>query len=418
MELKKIPVNKLKPAQYNPRLDLKPEDSEYQKIKTSITEFGYIDPLIVNSDFTVIGGHQRLKVLIELGHKEIDCIVVNVDKTKEKALNLALNKISGDWDLPKLKDLLQEIDTGEFDIEITGFDEKEIEDLMNQLYTPDENEKDDDVPEVPEEPITKLGDLYKLGEHRLLCGDAAKIDDVEKLLSGEKIDLIVSSPPYFNQREYSYWKNYNDYCEFIKSVINNIWIISNFNCVCCWNIGNDVPHNLDMPAHQSIMFSDVGFEFLDEIVWKKSGAVYSIPRSAHIKSTGHFYPALAWEPIKVFKKGNLPSMEPEDKNYMNSCGTNVWEINQVFGSEQKKIGHIALFPVELASRCIKAYSNKEKIIYDCFGGGGTTLIASEKLKRRAMLMEIEPKYCDVIVKRWEDYTGKKAELIIDDKTRS
>jgi len=132
IDIQSIKVGKLKPAEYNPRKDLIVTDIEYKKIKRSIEEFGYIDPIIINSDMTIIGGHQRLKVLIDLGYKEVDCVVTEVDKTKEKALNIALNKISGEWDLEALKDLLQELNTDDIDMELTGFNMSEIEGLLKQ----------------------------------------------------------------------------------------------------------------------------------------------------------------------------------------------------------------------------------------------------------------------------------------------
>ena len=194
MKIEKIDINLLKLAKYNPRKDLQPEDIEYKKIKRSIEEFGYVDPLIINKDMTVIGGNQRLKILKELDYKKVDCVIVDLGKIKEKALNIALNKIEGEWDLPKLKDLLQELDTGEIDMDITGFDYTDLEELMTQFYVPDE--KDDEVPDVPEELISKLGDLYKLGKHRLLCGDATNIEDVKKLMDGKKVDTVFTDPPY------------------------------------------------------------------------------------------------------------------------------------------------------------------------------------------------------------------------------
>ena len=140
MQLKKFNINDLKPATYNPRKKLKSGDPEYEKIKRSILEFGYVDPIIVNKDLTVIGGHQRITVLKDLGYEEIDCVTIDIDKTKEKALNIALNKISGSWDMPMLKDLLQELDTGTIDMAITGFDAQELEELMNQVH-PDEKKE-------------------------------------------------------------------------------------------------------------------------------------------------------------------------------------------------------------------------------------------------------------------------------------
>ena len=145
MKITNIPIDKLNPATYNPRLDLKPEDKEYQDIKRSIVEFTLVEPLVINKDMTVIGGHQRLKVLKDLQYKEVPCIMVDLDKQKEKMLNIALNKISGDWDRVKIKDLLLELDTGEYDITLTGWGEQEIEDLMTEFHVEEEiNEKEVD----------------------------------------------------------------------------------------------------------------------------------------------------------------------------------------------------------------------------------------------------------------------------------
>lgn len=141
MKLTNIPINELNPSLYNPRKNLQPEDKEYQDILKAISEFGLVIPLIVNEKKFIIGGHQRYKILKHLGHKEIPCIIVNLSLTKEKMLNIALNKIRGDWDMPKLKDLLEELDTGEFDLGITGFDQDEVEKLMTQFHVDPEIEE-------------------------------------------------------------------------------------------------------------------------------------------------------------------------------------------------------------------------------------------------------------------------------------
>ena len=158
MQITNIAIDKLNPAKYNPRLDLKPEDKEYQDIKRSIVEFGLVEPLVINKDMTVIGGHQRLKVLKDLQYKEVPCIVVDLDKQKEKMLNIALNKISGDWDRVKIKDLLLELDTGEYDITLTGWGEQEIEDLMTEFHIEEEiNEKEVDENMETENECPKCG---------------------------------------------------------------------------------------------------------------------------------------------------------------------------------------------------------------------------------------------------------------------
>ena len=155
MQITNIAIDKLNPATYNPRLDLQQTDKEYQDIKRSIVEFTLVEPLVVNKDMTVIGGHQRLKVLKDLQYKEVPCIVVDLDKQKEKMLNIALNKISGDWDRLKLKDLLEELDSGEFDVNLTGFDEKEIETLMTQFHQ-DEYNTDFELPDGEKAPFQQM----------------------------------------------------------------------------------------------------------------------------------------------------------------------------------------------------------------------------------------------------------------------
>jgi len=159
MEITNIAIDKLKPAKYNPRLDLQPDDKEYQDIKRSIVEFTLVEPLVINKDMTVIGGHQRLKVLKDLQYKEVPCIVVDLDKQKEKMLNISLNKISGDWDRIKLKDILEELDSGEFDITLTGWGEQEIEDLMTEFHVEEEeiNEKEVDENMETENECPKCG---------------------------------------------------------------------------------------------------------------------------------------------------------------------------------------------------------------------------------------------------------------------
>ena len=197
MEFKKLKITELVPASYNPRKKLKPGDPEFEKIKNSIIEFGYVDPVIVNRDLTVIGGHQRLSVLKELGHEQIDCVVIDIDKTREKALNLALNKISGEWNKELLADLIKELQGLDYDTGFTGFDPPEIEQLFNEIHDKEITEDDFDIEkELAEPAISKLGDLWLLGRHRLVCGDSTSRDTYELLMDNRKANLVVTDPPY------------------------------------------------------------------------------------------------------------------------------------------------------------------------------------------------------------------------------
>jgi ParB-like chromosome segregation protein Spo0J len=176
MLIEKIPAAKLNPSAYNPRKDLKPGDKEYEKLKRSIAEFGYVEPIIWNKTTgNVVGGHQRLKVLLDLGQTEIDCVIVELDDKREKALNLALNKIQGDWDEAKLASLMAEFDASTFDVSLTGFDADEVDALLNKFYSKEAIQDDFDVDKEKEaieaagETRTHSGDIWLLGQHRLLC---------------------------------------------------------------------------------------------------------------------------------------------------------------------------------------------------------------------------------------------------------
>lgn len=200
VDIQKITVDKLNPAKYNPRKDLKKGDPEYEKLKRSIETFGYVEPVIWNKRTGhIVGGHQRFKILKEQGTTEVDCVVVDMDEAEEKALNIALNKVSGDWDMPKLAELLEDLDKSMFNVSLTGFDAAEIEDLFSKVHDKDVNDDDFDTDKALEdikEPISKTGDIWLLGKHRLICGDSTKLSDVEKLMDGKKANLCVTDPPY------------------------------------------------------------------------------------------------------------------------------------------------------------------------------------------------------------------------------
>ena len=194
-ELKMLPLSVLKPAAYNPRKKLKPGDKEYQKIKNSIEEFGFADPLVVNADMTIIGGHQRFNVAVELGITEVPCAVVDVDKVREKALNIALNKATGAWDEKLLAELLEDLKNQDFNVDLTGFDPPEMDQLLSKLYDKDLKDDDFDEDKALEAPaFVEPGDIWLLGRHRLMCGDSTKAEDVAVLMDGRKANVCVTDP--------------------------------------------------------------------------------------------------------------------------------------------------------------------------------------------------------------------------------
>ena len=200
MQIEKVSISELNPAQYNPRVRLKPGDAEYEKLKRSIQTFGYIDPIIINADGTIIGGHQRYYVLLDLGYTEIDVVKLDLDENEERALNVALNKISGEWDEEKLKDLLKGLRLDNYDFTVTGFEQNELDTLIANLEIPETVEDDDFDAEEEyasvDVPKTKRGDVYALGDHRLMCGDSLNLSDVAELMDGNRADLVITDPPY------------------------------------------------------------------------------------------------------------------------------------------------------------------------------------------------------------------------------
>ena len=394
MQVSKIPIGQLKPAAYNPRKDLQPGDPEYEKLKRSIQEFGYVEPIVWNKRTgNIVGGHQRYKILLDIGMSEVDCVVVDLDETKEKALNLALNKIQGDWDHLKLKDLLQELDTGEIDLELTGFDMDEIEDLMTQFHVPEEI-IEDEVPEPPKEPITKPGDLWILGRHRLLCGDATKKEDVERLMDGKKADMVFTDPPY--GVEYTGGMQFKDG----KVEKNNRQMIKNDESDDIYtevipviaSICNGPCYTWFAGTKASKLYTAVEAvgDIHSLIIWVKNGGYGAL--NANYKKKHE--PCLYWKP----KGKKLNFIGPTTE-------TTVWEICK---DGVNKL-HPTQKPVELAAKAIKNHS--AGLVVDLFGGSGSTLIACEQLNRTCYMMEIDPVYCDVIVKRWENFTGQKAERV-------
>ena len=212
MLIEKKKTAELLPADYNPRKDLKPGDAEYEKLKRSIEQFGYVEPVIWNKTTgCVVGGHQRLKVLMDMGLTEVDCVVVEMDEDKEKALNIALNKISGDWDKDKLALLIADLQGADFDVSLTGFEPAEIDDLFKDTLKDGVKDDDFDVDAELEKPtITKPGDIWTLGRHRLICGDSTKAETFDLLMGNTKANLVITDPPYNVNYEGSAGKIKND----------------------------------------------------------------------------------------------------------------------------------------------------------------------------------------------------------------
>lgn len=391
MNIQKINILKLKPSEYNPRKDLQPEDEEYIKIKNSILEFGYVAPVIINADMTVIGGHQRLKVLKELGYEEIQCIVVDLDKNKEKALNLALNKISGEWDNDKLEAILAELKETDIDINVTGFSNDEIDDILKDIIGSNEDDFDlEEALDEIEEPITKVGDVWLLGKHRLLCGNSTQEDDVMRLMNNQYADMLLTDPPYNVDYEGTAGKIKNDNMnetEFYNLLID---AFKNMHSVAKSGCPIYVFHADTEGLNFRNAFKNAGFKLAQCLVWVKN--TFVMGRQDY-----------QWkhEPILYGWK------EGKAHYFIDSRSQNtVLE----FDKPTRNAEHPTMKPIDLLVYLIKNSSKENNLIVDLFGGSGSSLIAAEQSNRICYTMELDPRYCDVIKKRWETLTGQKAEL--------
>ena len=376
MKIQEVAVNKLIPYAKNSRTH-SPE--QVGQIAASIKAFGFRNPILVDG-VSIIAGHGRLMAAQKLGLDQvptIDCS--DMTESQKKAYIIADNKLAlnAGWDTAMLSIEMKDLEDEGFDLSLLGFDDKELNALLEPEVT--EGLTDEDaVPDMPEEPKTKVGDIYILGNHRLMCGDSTSIDSVEKLMDGNSVDLLFTDPPYnvaFNGRsgKHDVIKNDNlsesDFEAFIGEVCNTIKAIDPkvYYIWCNWKFYGILQGKLDYKTC---------------IVWAKN----------------------------VFGMGNGYRHQHEfclfngkiDKIIKNE--SDLWEVKK-----DHNYVHPTQKPVALS---VRAFGNHIKLlnVLDLFGGSGSTLIGAEQTGRKAFVMELDPKYCDVIVKRWEDFTGKKAVL--------
>ena len=434
MRMELWPIENLHPAEYNPRVHLQPGDPEYESIARSIETFGYADPIIVNTDGTIIGGHQRFTVLSDLGYKEVHVVVVDLTKDKEKALNIALNKISGAWDEEKLKALLQDIDLSGLDMTLTGFTAAEYEDLCVSLEGNIEPQEDADFDadaayEAAAEPVTRRGDIWILGEHRLMCGDSTDAADVSALMAGEDADLVITDPPY-NVAYEGKAEELVDRGE--ETIANDSMSDEEFEAflldfyICARDVmrpgaGIYVFHADANGYWFRKAYRDAGLKLAQCLIWEKNTFVlgrqdYQWRHEPILygwkEGAGHYFindrtqDTIFYEDdvdFEAMKKDELVAyLKDLKKNF--SYRTSVLFENKPVKADI----HPTMKPVSLVGRLMLNSSKPDWAVYDPFGGSGTTLIAAEQLGRRAYMMELDPRFCDVIIRRWEEYTGRTA----------
>ncbi|WP_395152177.1 site-specific DNA-methyltransferase [uncultured Allofournierella sp.] len=377
----------LLPADYNPRKDLKPGDTEYEKLKRSIEQFGYVEPVIWNKTTgRVVGGHQRLKVLIDIGITEVECVVVEMDESKEKALNVALNKISGDWDTDKLALLIADLQGEDFDVSLTGFEPAEIDALFKDTIKDGIKDDDFDVEaELKNPTITKLGDVWTLGRHRLVCGDSTKTETFEILMNGVKANLVVTDPPYNVNYEGSAGKIKND--NMADEAFYNFLLAAytQMHSAMADDASIYVFHADTEGLNFRRAFADAGFYLSGCCIWKKQSLV--LGRSPY-----------QWqhEPCLYGWKKN-----GKHQWYTGRKETTIWE----FDKPKKNGDHPTMKPIPLLAYPIMNSSMSNAVVLDPFGGSGSTLIACEQSERICHTIELDEKFCDVIVKRYIEQVG-------------
>jgi DNA modification methylase len=396
MEWKVLPIGQLKPTAYNPRKQLKPGDKEYEKIKNSIKEFGYVEPIIVNYDMTVIGGHQRLNVLKDLGYEEVQCVVVHIeDEHKVKALNIALNKITGAWNEQLLADLIVDLQSVDFNVDLTGFEAPEVEQLFSKVHNKKVKEDDFDVDGELEKPaFSRPGDVWTLGRHKVLCGDSTLEESYHTLLGSTKVNMVLSDLPYFVDYHGTAGSIANDNLpddrayEFCRKAMGCMHeVLADDGSIYIFHA--DTKGLIFRRA-----FDDAGFYLSGCCIWKKNALV--LGRSPY-----------QWihEPCLFgWKKGGRHQWYSDRKQ------TTVWEYDRPKSSKD----HPTMKPVALMAYPIRNSTMTNGLVLDPFLGSGSTLIACEETDRICYGIELEPKFIDVIVKRYIEQAGDKGVFVLRD----
>ena len=386
MEIKELPLKELKPAAYNPRKKLKKGDKEYEKIKQSLLKFGYVDPIIVNEDLTVIGGHQRLTVLKDLDYETAKCVIVDLPKEDEKALNIALNKITGQWDEALLADLLLDLQESDFNLDLTGFEPPEIDDILSNVHDKELFEDEFDVEEELKKPtLSRHGDIWQLGKHRVICGDSTKAETYKQLLDDRKANLVVTDPPYNVDVEETAGKILNDNMsdgDFYQFLLSMFTQVEN-------HMEDDasiyVFHADTEGLNFRKAFKDAGFYLSGCCIWKKNSLV--LGRSPY--QWQHEPCLYGWK-----KKG-------KHQWFSDRKQTTIWEYDRPKSSKD----HPTMKPIQLMAYPIQNSSMRGTIVLDPFLGSGSTLIAADQTGRVCYGIELDEKFVDVIVKRYIEVTG-------------
>ncbi|RYE08270.1 MAG: DNA methylase N-4 [Hyphomicrobiales bacterium] len=413
-----LPVGTLKPYARNARTHSK---KQLKQIADSITRFGFTNPVLISDDLEIIAGHGRVAAAQSLGIASVPALrLSHLSADERRAYVLADNKLAENagWDMEILSIELQALVDLDFDLELTGFSLAEIDLTLESGKGAPTNDAADALPPPAAEAISQLGDLWILGDHRLLCGDSRSPDDVAKLMGEEIADLIFTDPPYnveidgnvgglgsIHHRDFAFASgemSADQFTDFLKQTLGNAAAVAKDGAIAF--VCMDWRHMRELQEAGDAVFT----ELKNLCVWNKTnGGMGTFYRSKH-------------ELVFVFKIGTLPHTNSFGLGETGRYRTNVWDYAGVssLGAERGETlaMHPTVKPVAMVADAIKDCSRRHEIILDIFGGSGSTLIAAESTGRRARLIEFDPLYCDTIIRRWQTFTGKLARLDGGDKT--
>ena len=393
-------------------------ESQIAQIANSIIEFGFTNPVLIDGDKGIIAGHGRLMAAKKLNLSQIPVVILDhLSEAQKRAYIIADNKLAENagWDEEILANELQDLKEENFDLDLIGFEDQELEKLFTNLYENGEQKEEENIPETEENTISKSGDIWILGNHKLICGDSCKIETYQLLLENELADMTFTDPPYNvdygntmkdnligkkNSKTGKEYKNAsgqrtilnynlgNDFPKFLFDCCSNILALTKGACYIC--MSSSELHSLQKS------FRDAGGKWSTFIVWSKNH--FTLGRSDYQRQ---------YEPI-------LYGWKEQNDHYW--CGdrnqSDVWYFNK----QNKSDLHPTMKPVELCKKAILNSSKTDDIVLDTFGGSGSTLIAAEQAKRRCRMIELDQKYVDVIIKRWQNLTDKKATLLKSGET--
>lgn len=386
-----VEISALKENPKNPKGISK---GQLEKLRKSLGVLGYLIPIIVSKELTIIDGHQRVKALKEEGYERVEVRIVDLDEDSELLALLASDETYGTYDARKRQELYLLLEERRARLDI-------LSNYKNKKEEGKDIEKGTVVPTMEEAEI-EYNVPIPLGDHYLICGDST---DPEVWKSVAKIGTpyaLITSPPYFNQREYAQWENVQDYLDTMREVFvlaqntmeDGIWFV---------DIATDLQY--DLPSMLSNILEDTDFTYQEHIAWYKPHPVLDIPRSKQMRTNHLYYPAFSWESCLVYKRGLRHKIESQYINeVVENLLRNVWNMDTVRGEGRI---HPAQYPMELPMNAMKCYTSPGDIVVDPFSGSGTTIIAGEEMNRKVVAIELSPEYCALTIKRWNEYVEQK-----------